>query len=249
MTSCTRSASILVMLESLQKYILDKPSLGTSKKQLPDKMVMQFDPRFPVVRRGDVIEIYGEESTGKSALATCLAEQINQWYETWFPDCASCPILCVDAEGCFSDSVKKHAKEENNFLVFPFEGQESGLYTNRIREMLQAIQNADVVPSVVIFDSMTALCCDVEDMRRYRDLVRSVQALPVPPVQIFIHQVRDNLKDLGHLKKKAMGGGIISGMSNISIMTEYDTDFKEYNLLVKKNRNGLPLVEISNFIL
>lgn len=156
--------------------------------------------------KGRVIEIYGQESGGKTTLALFVAAQVQK---------AGGVVAFIDAEGAFTRDYSEALGVNCDDLLLsqPFTGEDAF----EIMDKLVNTGNVDLI----IVDSVTALAPDVERDQDIREQTIGLQARLMSKglrlltatmgknktTIIFLNQVRDTISTFGYGPKTASTGG------------------------------------------
>lgn len=188
--------------------------------------------------RGRILELYGQESSGKSTLAMFIAGQVQK---------AGGKVVWMDAEFCFStEYAKKIGVDTDNLIVCQPETAEEAF---EIISELVATNEIDLV----VLDSVAALATKQEIDSEVGKESMAMQARVMSRVlrvmagrfsrtktaMLFINQVREKVGIYFGDKKTTPGGKALKFYSSVRIEVSKKESMKDKNDMVFGNKMGM----------
>lgn len=205
-----QNAALQCAVAQLTKYYGPNTIMRLSEVQSQAEKVIptginQLDEALGIggIPKGRVIEIYGQEGAGKTALALQIARQIQR---------RKAPALYIDAEHALSPAILKGNGIRRGGLYF--------LDVDTLEDALQACVYAAPAFGVIIMDTLTAMPTressrlpigEYEDDQHAKVMARALPKLLTPLSQsgctlIILNQMRENPAVLFGNKEKVPGG-------------------------------------------
>lgn len=162
------------------------------------------------IRRGSIVEIFGSESSGKTALALYLAKQYQKNGEA---------VLYIDAERTLTKETATGAGvEPDNFYI---------LHENITERALQVCESVADTFRLIIIDSFAALCTQSAEIGDTGGATAKITSRAMPllvkrlaqtgTTLIIINQLRKDVGVLFGNPEKSTGGNAIKFYSSVRL--------------------------------